>query len=145
MKALLRGLALNNPGLCILTSRTDITDLANFEHADGSCLRHPLHSLDATAARALLRQLGVLGPDKELDEAIEWFHRHAYDLNLLGNYLAKCTTDHDIRGWQQKFPLLKEDERIHPVPDAAGREAGVHSTIAFLPTELHPCVRVCQA
>jgi len=43
----------------------DITDPANFEHADGSCLRHPVDSLDATAARALLWQLGVLGPDKD--------------------------------------------------------------------------------
>jgi len=124
MKALLRGLARHNPGLCIVTSRTDITDLAAFEHAGGSCLRHPLHSLDPAAAHALLRELGVLGLDRELDEAAEWFHRHAYDLNLLGNYLAKCTPDHDIRGWQQRFPILREDERIHPIPDAAGKRAG---------------------
>jgi hypothetical protein len=124
MKALLRGLARHNPGLCIVTSRTDIADLAAFEHAGGPCLRHPLHSLDPAAARALLRELGVLGPDREFDEAAEWFHRHAYDLNLLGNYLAKCTPDHDVRGWQQRFPILKEDERIHPMPDAAGKRAG---------------------
>ncbi len=124
MRALLRGLARHNPGLCIVTSRTDLTDLAAFEHAGGSCLRHALHSLDPDAARALLRELGVLGPDRELDEAAEWFHRHAYDLNLLGNYLAKCTPDHDIRGWQQRFPILREDERIHPIPDANGKRAG---------------------
>jgi hypothetical protein len=124
MKALLRGLARHNPGLCIVTSRTEITDLSAFEHAGGSCLRHPLHSLDHVAARALLRELGVLGANRELDEAAEWFHRHAYDLNLLGNYLAKCTPDHDIRGWQERFPILKEDERIHPLPDAAGKRAG---------------------
>lgn len=124
MKALLRGLALHNPGLCLLTSRTDITDLSSYEHGKGACQRHPLHALDPVAARALLRELRVLGPDKELDEAINWFHRHAYDLNLLGNYLAKCTPDHDIRGWQQKFPIMKEDERIHPVPDKTGKRAG---------------------
>ncbi|MEO8379487.1 MAG: toll/interleukin-1 receptor domain-containing protein, partial [Acidobacteriota bacterium] len=124
MKALLRGLARHNPGLCIVTSRTDITDLAVFEHGGGSCLRHPLHSLDPVAARSLLRDLGVLGPDRELDEAAEWFHRHAYDLNLLGNYLNKCTPDHDIRGWQQRFPILREDERIHPIADANGKRAG---------------------
>jgi tetratricopeptide (TPR) repeat protein len=124
MKALLRGLARHNPGLCIVTSRTDITDLSAFEHAGGSCLRHPLHSLDPGAARALLRELGVLGADPELDEAAEWFHRHAYDLNLLGNYLAKCTPDHDIRGWQQRFPILKEDEKIHDKLDANGKRAG---------------------
>lgn len=124
MKALLRGLARHNPGLCIVTSRTDITDLAAFEQVGGPCLRHHLHSLDPVAARALLRELGVLGPDRELDEAAEWFHRHAYDLNLLGNYLAKCTTDREIRGWQQRFPILREDERIHPVPDANGKRAG---------------------
>jgi tetratricopeptide (TPR) repeat protein len=124
MKALLRGLALHNPGLCVLTSRTDITDLASYEHADGSCLRYQLHSLDPAAARALLRELGVLGPDRELDEAAAWFHRHAYDLNLLGNYLRECTDDHDIRGWEQRFPILQEDENIHPVPDAQGKRAG---------------------
>jgi len=124
MKALLRGLARHNPGLCILTSRTDITDLASYEHRDGSCLRHPLDSLDPVAARALLRELGVLGPDRELDEAAECFHCHAYDLNLLGNYLAKCTPDRDIRGWQQGFPVLEEDERVHPKPDAAGIRVG---------------------
>jgi hypothetical protein len=124
MKALLRGLARHNPGLCVITSRTEITDLSAYERTGGSCLRHPLHSLDPAAARALLRELGVLGPDRELDEAAAWFHRHAYDLNLLGNYLAKCTPDRDIRGWQQRFPILKEDERIHPVPDANGKRAG---------------------
>jgi hypothetical protein len=124
MKSLMRGLARHNPGLCIVTSRTDLTDLSAFEHASGSCLRHPLHSLDPDTARALLRELGVLGADQELDEAAEWFYRHAYDLNLLGNYLAKCTPDHDIRGWQQRFPILKEDERIHPIPDANGKRAG---------------------
>jgi tetratricopeptide (TPR) repeat protein len=124
MKALLCGLARHNPGLCILTSRTDITDLASYEHRDGSCLRHPLDSLDPVAARALLRELLVLGPDRELDEAAECFHCHAYDPNLLGNYLAKCTPDREIRGWQQRFPVLKEDERVHPRPDATGKRAG---------------------
>jgi tetratricopeptide (TPR) repeat protein len=45
-------------------------------------------------------------------------------LNLLGNYLAQCTDDHDIRGWQERFPILREDERIHPVADAVGKRAG---------------------
>jgi hypothetical protein len=124
MKALLCGLARHNPGLCILTSRTDVTDLGPYEHRDGSCLRHPLVSLNPVAARALLRELGVVGPDCELDEAAECFHCHAYDLNLLGNYLAKCTPDHEIRGWQQRFPILKEDERVHPKPDADGKREG---------------------
>jgi tetratricopeptide (TPR) repeat protein len=124
MKAFLRGLALRNAGLCILTSRTDISDIADFERVGCSCLRHPLFALDLNTARLLLKELGVQGPDRQLDEAIEWFHGHAYDLNLLGNYLAQCTDDHDIRGWQERFPILREDERIHPVPDAAGKRAG---------------------
>jgi len=124
MKAFLRGLALHNPGLCILTSRTDITDLTDFERTGGSCLRYPLFALDQSTARLLLRELRVRGLDRELDDAIAWFHGHAYDLNLLGNYLAQCTDDHDIRGWQERFPILREDERIHPVPDAAGKRAG---------------------
>lgn len=124
MKAFLRGLALRNPGLCILTSRTDVTDLADFERSGGSCLRHSLFALDRNTARLLLRELGVQGPDSELDEAIGWFHGHAYDLNLLGNYLALCTDDHDIRGWQERFPILREDELIHPVADVTGKRVG---------------------
>ncbi len=124
MKALLRGLALNNPGLCVLTSRVEIADLANYEHEEGTCIRHRLEALDMGTARELLRELGVAGPGKELDEAIRWFHGHAYDLNLLGNFLAKCTKDHDIRGWRERFPLLKEDEKIHPKADANGKRAG---------------------
>ena len=123
MKALLRALAMRNPGLCILTSRTDITDLKDFEHEGGCCLRHPLHRMDTEAARSLLRRLGVKGPDKDLDEAITWFHGHAYDLNLLGNYLAKCTDDHDIRRWKEVL-LLKEDEHVRPKPDASGKKEG---------------------
>lgn len=124
MKAFLRGLALRNHGLCILTSRTDISDLRDFERAGGSCFRHPLFALDLNTATLLLRELGVQGPNRELDQAIEWFHGHAYDLNLLGNYLAQCTDDHDIRGWQQRFPILREDERIHPVPNSSGKRTG---------------------
>jgi len=71
MKALLRALAMRHPGRCVLTSRTALTDLADFVHADGPCVRHPLHALDADAAR------GVEGPDQELDEAIAWFRGHA--------------------------------------------------------------------
>jgi SEFIR domain-containing protein len=124
MKALLRGLALRNPGLGILTSRTDISDVGDFERVGGSCLRYPLFALDRNTARLLLRELGVKGLDREFDEAIDWFHCHAYDLNLLGNYLAQCTDDHDIRGWQERFPILREDERIHPVADTSGKRAG---------------------
>ena len=123
MKALLRALAVRNPGLCVLTSRTDITDLKEFEHADGSCLRHPLHALDADAARHLLRELGVRGPDPELDEAIVSFKGHAYDLNLLGNYLAKCTPDHEIRRWKEIL-LLEEDGHVHGRPEANGHKEG---------------------
>ncbi|MGA2140484.1 MAG: ATP-binding protein [Verrucomicrobiia bacterium] len=123
MKALLRALALRNPGLCVLTSRTEVTDLKDFERAGGPCLRHPLHALDAEAARQLLRDLGVRGPDRELDEAVAWFKGHAYDLNLLGNYLAHCTSDHEIRRWKEIL-LLKEDEHVHGQRDAGGQREG---------------------
>ena len=128
MTALVRGLAQQNRGLCVLTSRTDITALSAFEHACGSRRRHRLESLDPTSARGLLRdllrELQGVGPDQELDEAIAWFHRHAYDLNLLGNYLWKCTIDHDIRGWRERLPILREDERIRPLADATSKRAG---------------------
>ena len=64
MKALLRALALCNPGLCILTSRTDVSDLKEFEHAGGSCLRHPLHALDAEAV-AMPQAMRLLGVSRQ--------------------------------------------------------------------------------
>jgi tetratricopeptide (TPR) repeat protein len=84
LTALLKGLAAGNPGLCVVTTREQIADLAGFP---GTAPQIPLEELDAGSAVTLLRQLGVAGPESELLSAAEDFQRHALTLTLLGNYL----------------------------------------------------------
>jgi len=58
-----------------------------------------------------------------MDAAIAWFQGHAYDLNLLGNFLAKCTADHAISRWRDVL-LVKEDLHMHPRMTKAGSLEG---------------------
>jgi tetratricopeptide (TPR) repeat protein len=87
LKALLKGLAAGNTGLCVVTTRERIADL------DGSPTTAPqvdLEDLEVEAAVALLRQLGVDGREQELRAAAQDFHRHALTLTLLGNFLRRA-------------------------------------------------------
>jgi hypothetical protein len=107
LKALLGGLAQHNRGMCILTTRQAVADLAPWEGQ--TCLLHNLTHLDAGAGAALLRALGVTGPEDELRRVAEVeFWGHALTLNLLGNYLRCATFDHNIGGWRE-VSLLEED------------------------------------
>jgi hypothetical protein len=58
LQALLRELAAFNTGLCLITTRTPIADIADHEHA--SALRRDLDQLSADAGGKLLRALGVI-------------------------------------------------------------------------------------
>jgi tetratricopeptide (TPR) repeat protein len=87
LKALLKGLAAGNTGLCVVTTRERVADLA------GSPTTAPqvdLEDLEVEVAVALLRQLGVDGREKELRAAAQDFHRHALTLTLLGNFLRRA-------------------------------------------------------
>jgi hypothetical protein len=87
LAALLKNLAADNPGLCLVTTRERIADLANFQR---SAPQISLESLDPDSAVELLRQLGVDGREKDLRAAVEEFGCHALTLTLLGNYLHKA-------------------------------------------------------
>jgi tetratricopeptide (TPR) repeat protein len=85
MAALFRGLAARNPGLCVVTTRVPVVDLASFE---GSTVRHrPLEDLSTDAGVALLEHLGVHGPRVELEAVVEEVRGHALTLDLLGRFL----------------------------------------------------------
>ncbi len=87
LAALLKGLAAGNPGLCVVTTRERIADLA------GSPTTAPqisLEELEVDAAVALLRKLGVDGSAKEMTATAEEFQRHALTLTLLGNFLRRA-------------------------------------------------------
>lgn len=101
LQALLKHLATNGqPGLCLLTTRERIQDLAEYERCDehphGAVLRHDLNNLSETDGARLLHKLGVrragaasIGPDDaELRQASREIHGHALTLSLLGGLLA---------------------------------------------------------
>src|SRR4051812_11029634 len=94
------------PGLCVVTSRQPVQELQ--DKTGRSVIQQPLDRLDAEAGIELLRQLEVRGPKRELRQAVEDSHGHAYSLMLLGSYLRDATEDHEIRR-RHEIPLLAED------------------------------------
>jgi tetratricopeptide (TPR) repeat protein len=96
MQVLLKELARRNPGLCVVTTRLPIADLAPYESGAGSCLRRPLERLDVDTGVRVLRSLGVNGRETLLRKAVTQARGHAFSLNLLGNYVREATSDRDI-------------------------------------------------
>src|SRR5262249_30947002 len=94
LQALLRELAAFNRGLCIITTRTPVADIADHERT--SALRRDLDQLSSDAGAKLLRALGVNGDEAELGTASEEFTGHCLALTLLGSYLTDAY-DGDIR------------------------------------------------
>ncbi len=106
LTTLLKGLAAGNPGLCVVTTRERIADLAGFQK---TAPQIPLEELEPDAAVALLRQLGVDGREIELRAAAEEFQRHALPLTLLGNFLRR-THGGDIRK-RREINLHRADDK----------------------------------
>ena len=86
IQALLRELAAFNSGLCIITTRLPVADIA--DHEPSSALRRDLEHLSSDAGAKLLRALGVKGDEAELRRASDEFGGHCLALALLGSYLA---------------------------------------------------------
>ncbi len=86
LQALLRELAAFNTGLCVITTRTSVADIADHERT--SALRRSLERLSSDAGAKLLRALGVKGREAELRSASEDFSGHCLALTLLGSYLT---------------------------------------------------------
>jgi len=94
LQALLRELAAFNTGLCVITTRTPIADIA--DHDRTSALRRDLDQLSSDAGAQLLRALDVKGREAELRSASDEFGGHCLALTLLGSYLTDAYTG-DIR------------------------------------------------
>jgi serine/threonine protein kinase len=86
LQALLRELAAFNKGLCVITTRLPIADLA--DHAGTSARRRDLDQLSGDAGAKLLRALGVNGQEADLRSASDEFSGHCLALTLLGSYLT---------------------------------------------------------
>ena len=86
LQALLRELAAFNKGLCVITTRTPVADIGDYE--GNSALRRNLEQLTSDAGAKLLRALGVEGDEAELRSASDEFGGHCLALTLLGSYLT---------------------------------------------------------
>ena len=83
--ALLKGLAGRNAGLCVVTTRERVKDLAAFE--ESTAPRRDLGRLSKPAGVELLGALGVHGAAADLEKLVEDVGGHALTLNLLGGFL----------------------------------------------------------
>jgi len=105
LKCLLRELARQNPGLCVITTRLKVDDLKDYE--EPSVKSVDLEDLSQEAGAQLLRKLGADGTDDELKEAVDEFDGHALALTLLGTYLC-IVHKGDIRQ-RDRIPRLIRD------------------------------------
>jgi hypothetical protein len=108
LQSLLRELAAFNRGLCVITTRIPVADLADFERT--SAQRRELEQLSGEAGAELLRAVGVKGDDEKLRSASEEFSGHCLALTLLGSYLSDAYHG-DIRFIQEVSAQLGHDVR----------------------------------
>ena len=91
LATLIDGLARHNDGLCVITTRETVADLARFP--DTTSERN-LEQISSEAGRALLHVRGVRGDDADLEAATASFGNHALAVNLLGEYLCDIPGHH---------------------------------------------------
>jgi predicted ATPase len=108
LQALLRELAAFNKGLCVITTRTPVADIAGHERT--SALRRELERLTSDAGAKLLRAQGVKGDEVQLRSASDEFGGHCLALTLLGSYLTDAYNG-DIRCRSEVSGHLADDVR----------------------------------
>src|SRR6201993_1093634 len=108
LQALLRELAAFNTGLCVITTRLPVADIA--DHEGTSVLCRELEQLSSDAGAKLLRALGVKGGEAELRSASDEFSGHCLALTLLSSYLTDAF-DGDVRRRDEVSTRLAHDVR----------------------------------
>jgi hypothetical protein len=108
IEALLKRLAQNNPGLCIVTTREHVANLANFRETTAP--EWKLHRIPNSAGLEFLKFLGVKGNDRELLQLVEDVNGHALTINLMGRFLVEAYKG-DIRK-RDVVSFFEADEEI---------------------------------
>ncbi len=108
LQALLRELAAFNTGLCVITTRIPVADIADHERT--TAFRHNLEELSSDAGARLLRALGVAGDEEELRRASDEFSGHCLALTLLGSFLSDAYNG-DIHCRKEVSKCLAQDVR----------------------------------
>jgi tetratricopeptide (TPR) repeat protein len=88
LRALLRGLAVDSRGLCLLTTRHQLPELNSWHTTTAP--EWSLLKLSREAGAELLKKLGVQGTSKEREQLAADVKGHALTLALLGKYLAEA-------------------------------------------------------
>jgi nucleoside phosphorylase len=86
---LLKDLAANSQGLCLVTTRYSIPDLRAFWQTTAP--KHELARLSTAAGVSLLRKLGVVtGGQEDFEHLVEEVGGHALTLQIMGGYLKRA-------------------------------------------------------
>ena len=86
LRQMLRTLALDNQGLCVITTRIAVHELSDHQR---QVVHHNLDNLQTADAVKLFKHLQVEGSDKELQAAAQDYGCHALSVSLLGNLLHR--------------------------------------------------------
>lgn len=82
---LVKELAFENTGLCLITSRLSVGDVASFEN--GRVRSKQVEYLSDESSVLLLRTMGVVGNSADFTKAARAYTGHALSLSLLAGYL----------------------------------------------------------
>jgi hypothetical protein len=109
LAALLKGLATNSHGLCVVTTRYTLPDLRAWRQTTAPMIELP--RLPSAAGVQLLRSLGVkTGSQAEFEKLVEDVDGHALTLQILGAFLARAHHG-DIRR-RDRVDIQKADATI---------------------------------
>jgi len=109
LRALLRGLAASNLGLCVITTRQQLPELAAWHHNTAEEWR--LASLTEKAGAALLSDLGVTGSNLEKRRLSAHVKGHALTLTLLGRYFKHADRGDVSRARSVDFEKVNQSEQ----------------------------------
>ncbi len=108
LAALLKGLAANSHGLCVVTTRYAVPDLrAYWQNNAPQC---ELPRLATAAGVKLLRNIGVQGTLAEFEQLVEDMKGHALTLQIMGQFLVRAFHG-DIRR-RDRVNFEKADAKI---------------------------------
>ncbi len=111
LSILVTQLARKNNGLCVITTREKVAELARF---DKGVKQLNLEQISKDAGRALLRVGGVQGTDIELEAASEEFGNHALAVNLMASYIHDIPGHHISNTAQIEDLDIPEENGKHP-------------------------------
>ena len=96
LSRLVECLAVENAGLCVITTREPVRELSGFAETTKEV---DLEYLSVEAGRALLRIKGLKAGDELLEQVSEAFGNHALALNLLASFLglARCPVEDALK------------------------------------------------